>query len=108
MSVIRRGDVVSLSMPRAVGNEIKKDRPWVVLSPDSMNEAEFALMVAPLSTGRHPYPSRIACTFDGEAQHIILDQVMTAHIRRARKRLGAIAPQALGVALACLREMFAE
>jgi len=108
MSAFRRGDVVTVSRRRPIGNEIKKDRPWVVLSPDGMNEAEFTLIVAPLTRGMHPYPSRIPCTFDGAAGHIVLDQVQTMTFRGVRRRLGAISPQALKAALAGLREMFAE
>lgn len=109
MSTIRRGDVVRFSgHRRPIGNEIKKDRPWVVLSPDQLNAGEFTLIMAPLSRGSHPYPSRIACTFDGVAQHIILDQLATTHYRRVRERLGAISPQALKTALAGLRQMFEE
>jgi mRNA interferase MazF len=108
MSSIRRGDVLNVVIQRAVGNEIKKDRPWVVLSPDSMNEAEFTLVVAPLSTGRHPYPSRIGCTFNGRECHIILDQMKAITYRRARRRIGAISPNAIKSALAALRQMFEE
>ena len=108
MNFFRRGDVLSVAMQRTAGNEIKKDRPWVVLSPDTMNETEFILIVAPLSTGRHPYPTRVACTFDGRASQIILDQVKTVTYRRARRRLGAVSPAALKSALAALREMFAD
>lgn len=108
MSSFRRGDVLSVSMPRAVGNEIKKDRPWVVLSPDGMNEVEFTLIVAPLTRGHHSYPARVPCTFDGGTNYIVLDQVQTVTFRRVRRRLGAISPQALRTALATLREMFAE
>lgn len=108
MTAFRRGDVVSVSRRRPTGNEIKKNRPWVVLSPDSMNEAEFVLIVAPLTHGQHPYPSRIACTFDGQTSHIVLEQMQTVTHGGARRRLGAISPAALKAALATLREMFAE
>ena len=105
---IRRGDVVRLRRPKATGNEIKKDRPWVVLTPDDMNRAEFTIIVAPLTRGSHPYRYRVECAFGGAASHIVLDQIETVHFRRVRKRLGAVSPQALSGALAKLREMFAE
>jgi mRNA interferase MazF len=109
MNTIRRGDVVWFARQRRpIGNEIKKDRPWVVLSPDQLNGSEFTVIAAPLSRGRHAYPYRVACTLDGVANHIVLDQIQCFHYRSVRARTGAISPQALKLALASLREMFEE
>ncbi len=109
MSTIRRGDIVRVvGHRRPIGNAIKKDRPWVILSPDSINASETTLLAAPLSRGGHPYPYRVACTVDGVLNHIVLDQLDCFHFRRLRRSAAAISPQALKVALATLREMFAE
>lgn len=109
MSTIRRGDVVRFAgRRRPIGNEIKKDRPWVILSPDSINAAETTVLAAPLSRGSHPYRYRVACTVDGVPNHIVLDQLDCFHSRRLRRTAAAISPHALKAALAGLREMFAE
>jgi len=108
MTTYRRGDVVRVTMQRRTGHEIRKDRPWVVLSPDSMNDSHALLIVAPLTRGAHPYPSRVACMFDGAPNHIVLDQMTAVTFRRVRQKIGAVSPQALGHALATLREMFEE
>ena len=108
MTTYRRGDVVRVTMPRSTRNEIRKDRPWVVLTPDSYNESEFVVIVAPLSTGRHPYPYRVPCTFGGKANHIVLDQMTAVTYRRVRQKIGAVSPQALRDVLGTLREMFEE
>lgn len=106
--LIKRGDVVRLRRRHPVGTEIKKDRPWVVLSPNEINAAAGALIVAPLTKGVHPYMFRVPCTFAGEVSHIVLDQLLTVHHRRVYRRIGALSPQALRHALAALREMFEE
>ncbi|MDQ8165870.1 MAG: type II toxin-antitoxin system PemK/MazF family toxin [Gemmatimonadota bacterium] len=109
MSAIRRGEIVRIvGHRRPIGHEIKKDRPWVVLSPDSINASETTVLAAPLSRGSHPYPYRVACTVDGLENHIVLDQLDCFHFRRLRRSSGAVSPQALKAALATLREMFAE
>ena len=66
------------------------------------------VIVAPLSTGRHPYPYRVPCTFGGKAHHIVLDQMTAVTYRRVRQKIGAVSPQALRDVLATLREMFEE
>jgi len=105
---LQRGDVVRLRGRHPTGNEIKKDRPWVVVSPSDINNQLGTLMVAPLTKGMHPYRFRVQCTFAGAPSHIVLDQLTTVHHRRVYRRDGAVSPQALRQALAVLREMFAD
>jgi mRNA interferase MazF len=86
---------------------MRKTRPCVVVSPDELNAHLRTYIVAPLTTGSFHYPFRVACTFQGKAAHVVLDQVRTVDRDRLVKRLGVLSPSALGQALAVLREMFA-
>ncbi len=89
------------------GSEIRKTRPCVVVSPDELNAHLRTHIVAPLTTGSFPYPFRVACTFQGKAGHVVLDQIRAVDRERLVKRLGMLSSPALGQALAVLREMFA-
>lgn len=79
----------------------------MVVSPDELNAHLGTFIVAPLTTGSHSYPFRVACTFQGKSGHVILDQIRTVDHERLVKRLGILPLPALGQALAVLREMFA-
>ena len=105
---VRRGDLVVVDLDPARGHEIQKTRPCVVVSPDEQNDAGLTLIIAPLTTGSHRYPSRVPCRFAGKNGHVVLDQLRTIDRARARKRIGRIAPSTMGMVLAVLREMFAE
>lgn len=107
-AAIRRGDVIVADLPPARGQEIQKTRPCVVVSPDEQNDAGSTLIIAPLTTGTHPYPSRVPCRVAGKNGHVVLDQLRTIDRARVQKRIGRIAPATLGLVLAVLREMFAE
>lgn len=98
-----RGDVFLVELD---GSEIRKTRPCVIISPDELNHHLRATIVAPLTTGGHPYPYRVACRFAGKSGHIILDQVRTVDRERLRKRLGVIGPGTLQSVLRVLAEMF--
>ncbi len=107
MTRVVRGEVFLVSLNPTRGSEIRKTRPCVVVSPDELNAHLRAYVVAPLTTGSHHYPFRVACTFQGRAGHVVLDQVRAVDRERLVRRLGVLPPPALGQALAVLREMFA-
>jgi len=104
---VARGDVFLVDLNPTRGGEIHKKRPCVVVSPDELNARLRTVIVAPLTTGRHAYPFRVPCKFQGKAGHVVLDQIRTVDEERLVKRLGPLSPLALGQALAVLREMFA-
>ncbi|MEZ5064154.1 MAG: type II toxin-antitoxin system PemK/MazF family toxin [bacterium] len=107
LSDVRRGQVFLISLDPARGGEIKKTRPCVVVSPDDLNAHLQTFIVAPLTTGGHDYPFRVACRFQGKSGHVVPDQIRTVDRQRLIKRLGRLSPQAMDKTLSVLGEMFA-
>ena len=104
---VRRGDVVLVELNPTRGSEIRKTRPCVVVSPDELNRHLRTFIVAPLTTGSHPYPFRLPVRFGGKAGPIVLDQVRTINRERIVRRLGALSGVTLEKALGVLQQMFA-
>jgi mRNA interferase MazF len=104
---VRRGDVFLVDLGPSRGSEIRKARPCVVVSPDELNAHLRAFIVAPMTTGAHHYPFRVACHFGGRSGHVVLDQIRTVDRERMIRRLGRLLPVTLGRALTVLQEMFA-
>ena len=104
---VARGDVFLVSLNPTRGGEIRKTRPCVVVSPDELNAHLQTFIVAPLTTGGHPYPFRVPCRFEGKSGHVVLDQIRTVDRERLIRRLGALAPFVLRRTLGVLCEMFA-
>jgi mRNA interferase MazF len=105
--LVCRGDVFLVSPHAARGGGIRKMRPCVVVSPDELNAHLRTFVVAPMTTGDHPYPFRISCRFQGRSGCVVLDQIRTVDRERLVRRLGRLSPAALSRALAVPREMFA-
>jgi mRNA interferase MazF len=78
-----------------------------VISPDEMNRWIKTLIVAPMTTKGQPYPTRVACEFQGKQGQIVLDQIRTIDHPRVVHRLGRIPPSTQRAVLAILTEMFA-
>jgi mRNA interferase MazF len=104
---VSRGEVYLVDLNPTRGAESRKARPCVIVSPDELNAHLRTYIVAPLTTGSHPYPFRVACRFKGRRGHIVLDQLRTVDQDRLARQLGTIARTTLERALTTLQEMFA-
>ncbi len=102
----KRGDVVLVQLDPTRGREIRKTRPCVVISPDELNRHLRTVIVAPMTTGGHTYPWRVACRFQKRDGFIVLDQVRTVDRERLVRKLGRLAPPAVAATLALLHELF--
>ena len=90
---VSRGDIFLVALNPTRGSEIRKTRPCVI--------------VAPLTTGGHPYPFRVRCTFDGKDGHVVADQLRAVDRERLVKHLGRLSDTALNELLGVLQAMFA-
>ena len=104
---VHRGDVYLVNLNPTRGQEIRKLRPCLVVSPDELNDNTQTIIVAPLTKGSHAYPFRIPCRFQGQSGHIVLDQIRTVDRERLVRHLGTVSPQVLQRSLLVLQEMFA-
>ena len=103
----RRGDVYLCEPDPTIGSEMRKTRPVLVVSPDELNDHSRSCLVAPMNTGGHPYPFRVACRFRGVSGHVAVDQMRAVDITRLTRRLGRLSTSDTARALAVAREMFA-
>ena len=104
---VRRGDVCLITLSSTRGREIRKTRPCVVVSPDELNAHLRTFIVAPMTTGGHPYPFRVPCRFAGKVGHVVLDQLRAVDQERVLRPLGRLAAGTMARVLAVLQEMFA-
>ena len=103
---VARFEVYLVSLNPTVGSEIQKTRPCVVISPPEMNRHSAVFIVAPMTSGGRPRPTRLACEFQGVSGFVVLDQIRAVDRSRLVKRIGALPPSFGERLLALLREMF--
>ena len=95
--VVKRFEVYLVNLDPALGSEIQKTRPCLA-----------TVIIAPMTTKGHDYPTRIHCQFEGKEGQIILDQIRTVDKIRLVKKMGKISPSTQKEVLGVLTEMFAE
>ncbi|MES2097953.1 MAG: type II toxin-antitoxin system PemK/MazF family toxin [Pseudomonadota bacterium] len=106
--MVKRGEVWLAALDPAVGSEIQKTRPCLIVSPDEMNAHLRTAIVAPMTTGSRPAPFRVAVTFQRKAGLILPDQMRTIDRNRLVKRMGRVDAATLRAVLEVLGEMFGE
>lgn len=112
MVAVRRGDVVLANLDPTIGVEIKKTRPVVVLSNDSINQFSQLVVVVPLTKNTaHLSPSHALIpkgvarlTFTSKA---VTEQVKAVDKRRLVKRIGSLTPSLLAQVERALKNTFA-
>jgi len=106
--VVKRFEVYLVNLDPAVGHEIRKARPCLVISPDEMNRYIATVIVAPMTTKGREYPTRVSCSFQGKEGQVVLDQIRTVDKARFVQKLGKIGKSTQEEVLSILAEMFAK
>jgi mRNA interferase MazF len=100
--------VYLINLNPTISREIKKTRPCLVVSPDEMNKYIGTVIIAPMTTKSHDYPSRVPVTFQDKQVWIVLDQIRTVDKRRLIKRIGKIDVRTIARVKTVLSEMLIE
>jgi mRNA interferase MazF len=85
---IVRGDVWWVSLDPTQGSEIKKTRPCVVLTHDTVNQLRRTVVVIPLSTTAKPHPPiTVPVTCQRQPAVAIIDQIRAVAKHRLQFRI---------------------
>jgi len=106
--VMEQYSICLVNLEPTIGHEIKKTRPCVIISPDEMNQHISTIIIAPMTTKSHAYPTRVPLTFQGKKGWIVLDQMRAVDKRRAIKKLGKISSNKIAEVKNIINEMLVE
>lgn len=91
---IKRGDIWWVSLDPAQGAEIKKTRPCLILSNNTLNRLRRTVVVVPLSTTAkaHP-PITVQVTCENQPAVAIVDQIRAVAKHRLKTRIESASTQ---------------
>ena len=90
MDMVKRFDVWTVELNPAVGSEIHKIRPCLVVSPNEANRNLKTVIIVPLTSTMKPYPTRVDCLFMQKKGQLAIDQIRTIDKSRLGKKMGEL------------------
>jgi len=105
--VVKRFEIYWVNLDPTVGREMQKTRPAVVISPNEVNDALGTILVAPITSSRQNFPTRIAFKLNENENYIALDQIRAVDKIRLNKKISSLDRETAQAVCERLQELFA-
>jgi len=83
-------DIVLVNLDPTVGSEIKKTPTCVIISPNEINHNLQTLVIAPMTTTKRKYPTRVKVIHNDRIGWVVIDQIRTIDKARIIKITGTL------------------
>ena len=105
---IKQYEIVLVNLDPTVGSEMKKTRPYIVVSPNEMNKYLQTIVLAPLTSSSKPYPTRVEIKQAETKGWVVLDQIRTIDKARIIKKSGKLTATEIAFVKAVMMETYVE
>lgn len=108
MEQVNQYDIVLVNLDPTIGNETKKTRPCIVLSPNEMNKYMQTIVIAPMTSSSKPYPTRVEIKHKITKGWVAIDQIRTIDRVRVVKRFETLTAKEIDKVKTVIQETFVD
>ena len=105
---VKQYEIYWINLDPTVGSEIQKTRPGVVITPDEMNNNIDTIIIAPLTTKSHNYPTRLKTNIAGKECWAVIDQIRAVDKSRLSGKIGDLDKNDIAKLKNIINEMLVE
>lgn len=105
---LKQYTIVLVNLDPAVGHEIRKTRPCVIVSPNEMNKHLATIVIAPMTTNLKGYPSRVLVKHNNTEGMVAMDQIRAVDKTRILKVFGKLSKSEIEKCKSTLKEIFVD
>lgn len=106
--VVKQYQIVLVNLDPTKGSEIRKTRPCLIISPNEINDNINTIVIAPMTTVKKAYPTRVSVTHNGKKGWVVIDQIRTIDKARIIKILGTISKLEVEKVKTVIKETFVD
>ena len=105
----KRYEIYIADLNPTIGSEIKKIRPVVIVSQNSMNKYLDTVVICPLTSQLHPtWKSRLQIICADKESEIAVDQIRTISKKRLKQKLDKLTSKNAAQLRSLITEMYGE
>jgi mRNA interferase MazF len=105
---VKQYDIVLVNLDPTLGSEIQKTRPYVIVSPNEINDHLRTVVIAPMTSQSRNYPTRVKVKHNNQEGWVVLDQIRTIDKMRIVKKLGSLTEKEIRECKRVIRETFVD
>ena len=105
---IKQYEIYWINLDPTIGSEIQKTRPGIVITPNEMNNNINTIIIAPITTKSHNYPTRLKTNIAKKDCWIVLDQIRSIDKSRLKEKIGELDKKDISKLKNIISEMLVE
>jgi len=105
---VKQYQIVLVNLDPTLGSEIQKTRPFVIVSPNEINDNLRTVVIAPMTSTSRKYPTRVKVKHNNQEGWVVIDQIRTIDKIRVVKKFGSLSEKEIRECKRVIRETFVD
>jgi len=105
---LKQYQIVLVNLDPTQVSEIKKTRPYVIISPNEMNRHLQTIVVAPMTSTSKPYPTRVEVNHNNTSGWVVIDQIRSVDRTRIIHPFGSLTEAEIARVKAVIKETYVD